>query len=111
MSQLSQLSHDQTCQASLKLLGDFWTLQIIDVLQEADLRYCEIQRAVPHINPVTLANRLKKLEQARLIDRREETLDKISVCYNLTSLGREALPVLAAINGFAGKAKPSKAVL
>lgn len=101
----SVLSHDQICNASLKLLGDFWTLQIIDALQSGELRYCEIQRAVAHMNPVTLADRLKKLEQAQLIERQKETRDKISVSYSLTQLGQEALPVLAAINKFSDKAK------
>src|SRR5579859_4320223 len=101
----SVLTNDQTCTASLKLLGDFWTLRIVDVLQTGELRYCEIQRSVDNMNPVTLADRLKKLEHARLVERKEETRDKISVSYCLTDLGREVLPILAAINNFSAKAE------
>ena len=91
------------CTDCLKLLGDFWTLRIIESLQNGGLRYCEIQRNIGNLNPVTLADRLKKLEHARLIDRQEETCDKVSVSYNLTPLGRESLPILNAISDFSAK--------
>jgi len=100
-----------TCTDTLKLLGDFWTLQIIEALASGELRYCEIQRAIDHVNPVTLADRLRKLEHAQLIDRKLETCDKISVSYGLTKLGRESLPVLDALNTFSSKVetyKPAK---
>jgi DNA-binding HxlR family transcriptional regulator len=92
--------NNTACVASLKLLGDFWTLRIIDALKEGGLRYCELQRRVDGINPVTLAARLKKLEAAKLIQRDECTLDKISVSYQLTDRGRDALPVIAAVDRF-----------
>lgn len=95
----------KTCVPTLKLLGDYWTLRIIDALEPGELRFCEVQRMVSNLNPVTLTDRLKKLEDAKLINRHEETVDKISVSYSLTQLGREALPVLNAINDFSSKAK------
>jgi DNA-binding HxlR family transcriptional regulator len=89
------------CLDSVKLLGDHWTLRIIDALKNGDeLRYCQIQRDVAGINPVTLANRLKKLEQSKLIERQHETQDKLSVSYRLTSTGQHTLPVIEAINQF-----------
>lgn len=92
-----------TCTATLKLLGDFWTLRIIEALEPGTLRYCEIQRALENVNPVTLTNRLQKLEYAGLVARMEEVIDKISVSYNLTPRGREALPILAALGTFSKK--------
>lgn len=88
------------CVASLKLLGDYWTLRIIGALQNGELRYCAIQREVGGINPVTLSSRLKTMEQAKIVERACETCDKISVSYCLTDLGRAALPVLSAITDF-----------
>lgn len=99
-----QDTDNPTCLASLKLLGDYWTLRIIGALGNGELRYCAIQREVGGINPVTLSTRLKAMEQAGLIQRAEETCDKISVSYTLTSLGREALPVLAAMDRFSAAA-------
>lgn len=97
-------NHPETCITSLKLLGDYWTLRIIDVLKDGEYRrYCEIQRLADNLNPVTLSNRLKKLENAKLIKRVEDTEDKVSVSYGLTQVGRQALPVIDAVNNFSLK--------
>jgi DNA-binding HxlR family transcriptional regulator len=93
------------CEPSLRLLGDYWTLRIIDALQTGELRFCELQRSLGNLNPVTLTNRLKKLEDAQLINRTEDTPDKVSVTYSLTTLGTEVLPVIDAVNVFSVKAK------
>jgi len=89
----------QTCTASLKLLGDFWTLSIIDTLKGGEMRYCDLQRAAGDVNPVTLGNRLRKLQEAGLIDRCASQKD-IAVSYRLTDLGFAALPVLEAVDTF-----------
>lgn len=98
---------NKTCIPSLKLLGDFWTLRIIDVLSEGQLHYCELQRRVDNLNPVTFTTRLKKLEEAKLVQRKKES--KTDVSYRLSKLGTEILPVLYAINKFSAKAARSKA--
>lgn len=87
--------------AGIKLFGDEWTLHIIGALETEELRYCQIERALPLINPATLANRLKKLETKKLIKRKVETVDKLSVTYCLTTKGRAALPVLATLKRYA----------
>ena len=89
---------DQTCVSSLKLLGDFHILRIIDSLQDGPVRFCNIQRQLDNLNPVTLTDRLKKLEQAGIIDRQED--EENCVYYSLTGKGSAALPVLDAINTF-----------
>ncbi len=96
---------NKTCTLSLKLLGDFWTLRIIDALSEGELHYCELQRRVDNLNPVTLTTRLKKLQNAKYVQRSEES--KTNVSYGLTNLGTELLPVLTAINTFSEKAAQS----
>ncbi len=95
----------QSCETTMKLLGDFWTLRIIDELRDGSLRFCDLQRRLGGLNPATLTNRLKTLEEAHVIVRAEETFDKISVAYSLTELGTEALPVIAALDAFADKSK------
>lgn len=89
---------DKTCVSSLKLLGDFHVLRIIDALQSGPMRFCNVQRDLDNLNPVTLTDRLKKLEQAGLISRQEE--DESCVYYSLTERGNSALPVLEAIDNF-----------
>lgn len=93
-----------TCVSSLKLLGDYWTLRIVDELQHASMRYCELQRAVDNLNPVTLTARLKKLEGAGLINRSEALLDHGIVTYSLTERGQGVLPILEAIDEFSVQA-------
>ncbi len=90
---------DQNCVSSLKLLGDYHVLRIIDSLQEGPVRFCNMQRRLDNLNPVTLTDRLKKLEQSGIVDRQED--DENCVYYSLTAMGRTALPILEAINTFA----------
>lgn len=90
---------------AIKLLGDYWTLRIIGRLGADETRFCDLQRAIDNCNPVTLTNRLKRLEEAGLINRIVDPDEKNCVVYNLTGLGREALPVIAAINKFTEKSQ------
>ena len=91
-----------TCEKSLRLLGDFWILRIIESLQDGKLRFCEIQRSVGNVNPATLTKKLHLLEQEALIEREEEK-EHVAVRYGLTTLGKEALPVVFAIDAFSKK--------
>jgi DNA-binding HxlR family transcriptional regulator len=89
------------CQAeALKLLGDYVTLRIIDFLRLKELRFTELQRSMGDVNSVTLSNRLKRLEASGVIGREEATIDRQSVAYQLTSLGKGLLPVLREIQNF-----------
>jgi DNA-binding HxlR family transcriptional regulator len=85
---------------SLKLLGDFWTLRLIDALKDGELRFCQLQRSAENVNPVTLTNKLKKLEQSKLIIRKELSSNQMAVSYQLTDTGRAALPIIRAIEDF-----------
>ncbi len=87
----------------IKMLGDTWILCIVGTLSKGDLRFNELQRAITGINPVTLANRLKKLEKEKMVARKEETVDKLSVIYSLTDKGEAILPTLKEIQLFADK--------
>jgi DNA-binding HxlR family transcriptional regulator len=94
------------CTHTLKLLGDFWTLAIINALRDgASLRYCELQRLLGMVNPVTLSNRLHALEEEGLIERNSDPEDKVAVIYSLSTLGEHAVPVLDALDRFSKKMK------
>jgi DNA-binding HxlR family transcriptional regulator len=93
---------DMTCISSLKLLGDYHILRIIDALETGPMRFCTVQRTVDNLNPATLTDRLKKLEQAGIIERSERPRnEKVSTYYSLTAAGQRAIPVLSAIHKFA----------
>lgn len=80
---------------TLRLVGDFWTLRIIAVLETEDLRFCGIERALGDSNPATLTARLKKLEQHSVIARRDEDGDTV---YTLTRSGAKLLPIVRQIH-------------
>lgn len=88
---------------SAKLIGDSWTLIIVETLASGPLRFSEIERQACGICPVTLTDRLKKLEQAAVVARKTEAVDKLSVSYSLTNKGRDILPILNSITKFAIK--------
>ncbi len=83
------------------MLGDFWTLEIIQALADGEKRFSELERLLPGINPTTLTGRLRKLTAQQIIERQKETLDKISVVYLLTKKGHGVLPVLEQMKIFA----------
>src|SRR5258708_944261 len=87
---------------AIKLFGDDHILCIVFSLRAGGLRFNEIQRTINGINPTTLADRLEKLEQEGIVVRKEETVDKLSVVYELTEKGLGILPI---INEFANFAK------
>lgn len=85
----------------LKMLGDYWTLAIVQSLGESEKRFSELHRELEHASPTTLANRLKRLEEQGIVKRQEETVDKLSVVYSLTKKGIGIIPILAEIRKFA----------
>lgn len=90
--QVEQNNHP-ACLKAFEVFGDEWTLRIIDSLRNEELRFKEIQSAL-EINSATLTTKLKFLEEKKLIERNEDTIDKVSVTYSLTKLGKEVLPVM-----------------
>lgn len=89
--------------SAIKMLGDAWSLRILYVLSDRPMRFNELSREVSDICPVTLTNRLKKLRTAKMITRREETVDKLSVVYELTDKGRAIQPIVNEMNKFGEK--------
>lgn len=89
--------------SAIKLIGDDHILCIISILGSGESRFNDLQRSINGINPATLADRLKKLEQEKIVSKKRETLDKLSVVYELTDKGRAILPIIKEIDIFANK--------
>ena len=94
----------EDCLKALKVFGDYWTLAILFCLRDRAMRFGEIQKEM-RINPVTLTSRLKALTRIKLLSRRKFTDDKQSVTYDLTALGRDAVPIVQLIILFSAKLK------
>jgi DNA-binding HxlR family transcriptional regulator len=87
---------------ALKLVADYWVLRIVEELSIADgpVRFSELQRALGGASPATLSNRLRKLEDKKLIVR-QDCPGALPVSYSLSDRGQRILPILGAITDFA----------
>lgn len=94
-------NHSKCSTRELKILGDFWTLQIIQALVDGKKRFSQIERELSGVNPTTLTNRLKKLEKQQIVMREKGEKDKLCVYYELTQKGKGILPILSEIKRFA----------
>jgi len=80
---------------SLEILGDKWTLLIIRDLMVRGLRtFKDFQSSSERIASNILADRLKKLEAAKIVDTETDESDGRKVNYRLTERGIDLAPVL-----------------
>ncbi|WP_333646207.1 winged helix-turn-helix transcriptional regulator [Lacrimispora sp.] len=89
------------------LMGIFsgkWKLPIVCILSgETPLRYSTIKRKLGDITNVMLAQSLKELEAAGVIHREQYNEVPPRVEYNLTEKGKNILPILAQLAGWAAE--------
>ncbi len=90
--------------ATARILGSKWTLQIIHNLRQRR-RYCELRARVGNINPTLLSRRLKFLQAEGLVRRLDDPHTSRHVEYELTEKGRELLPIVDALAGWANRWK------
>lgn len=91
---------------SLDLLGDRWTLVVIRDLFSGPKTYGELLTAPEGIPTNILADRLKRLEQAGIIDRAPYQQNPPRYAYSLTARGADLKPVLRALGGWAMRHLP-----
>ena len=81
---------------ALDVVGERWSLVIVQELQKHSMRYGELQRRLPGIGTSVLADRLRKLETAGVLRRRAGPVGE-STRYELTERGRSLEPALLAL--------------
>ena len=84
--------------AALDRVGDRWSLLLVEALLEAPRRFNELGEVVPGIAPNILAERLRRLERARILVATPYSRRPLRMEYALTADGRElagALHLLA----------------
>jgi DNA-binding HxlR family transcriptional regulator/putative sterol carrier protein len=86
----------QFCPAAraLDIVGERWTLLVIRELLFGPKRYTDLQEGLPGIGPNVLAERLRSLTAAGLIQQRRLPPPAASTVYELTELGAGLRPVL-----------------
>ena len=87
---------------ALDVLGEKWTLLVVRELLCGSHRFSEIQRGVPLISKTLLSQRLKTLEEARVIERRKADTGA-GYDYHLTAAGEELRPIVEGLGWWGRK--------
>jgi DNA-binding HxlR family transcriptional regulator len=83
---------------SLDVIGERWTILILrELVRFGPRKFQDFERALTRISPNTLSARLKRLEEAGIIERRFYEQHPPRAEYILTEKGAELRPVLKAL--------------
>jgi DNA-binding HxlR family transcriptional regulator len=84
--------------ATLDVLGDRWSLLLVrDLLHTGEMRYGDFAGAPESIPTNTLADRLRRLEEAGIVERVPYQEHPPRFRYRLTESGRQLGPVVDAL--------------
>jgi DNA-binding HxlR family transcriptional regulator len=100
MDDLPPLSAPYYCPIarSLDVIGERWTFLILrELVRFGPRKFQEFERGLPGISPNTLSARLKRLEEAGVVERRFYEQHPPRAEYLLTARGEELRPVLKAL--------------
>ena len=90
---------------ALDIVGERWALLVVRELVLGPKRFSDLQRGLPTVGPDMLAQRLRDLEAAALVERDTLPAPAGSKVYALTERGRDLEPVLLALGRF-GSTEP-----
>ena len=101
---MSQSGYRQFCPVAMaaELLCTRWTLVLLRELIAGSTRFNDLRRGVPRMSPTLLSQRLKELEAAGVIERKELKSEKGGFEYHLTESGKDLRPVVEEM-GFWGQ--------
>src|SRR5690606_7433488 len=90
------MTYGQFCPIAktMELLDQRWTVLVVRELLLGSHHFNDLRRGVPRMSPSLLSKRLRELERAGLVSRRE---DGNRVRYDLTPGGRELAPIVMAL--------------
>jgi DNA-binding HxlR family transcriptional regulator len=86
---------------ALDLLGERWALLVVRELLLGPKRFTDLRDGLPNASPNVLAQRLRELEQAGVVQRRKLPPPSGSRIYELTDWGRELKPMLVSLGTWA----------
>lgn len=89
--------YGQFCPIALaaEILAERWMPLVIRELLCGSVRFNDLQRGLPRMSSALLAQRLKRLHFAGIVERRRGTRGSLE--YHLTAAGRELFPVVEAM--------------
>jgi DNA-binding HxlR family transcriptional regulator len=92
---------------TLDVIGDAWTVLILrDLFIEGPRRYQDFENSIVGISPNTLSDRLKSLEEHKIIERRFYSEHPPRAEYDLTDKGKTLGPIMQALRDW-GRKHPS----
>jgi DNA-binding HxlR family transcriptional regulator len=86
---------------ALDLVGERWALLVVRELLLGPKRFTDLRDGLPKASPNVLAQRLRELEQAGVVQRRKLPPPAGSSIYELSDWGRELKPVLLSLGTWA----------
>jgi DNA-binding HxlR family transcriptional regulator len=101
---MTQAGYKQFCPLAMaaELLCTRWTMVLLRELVAGTTRFNDLRRGVPKMSPTLLAQRLRELEAAGIVERRPLRTEKGVFEYHLTEPGRDLRQVVEAM-GFWGQ--------
>jgi DNA-binding HxlR family transcriptional regulator len=80
-----------------------WTILLIRELVAGTTRFNDLRRGVPKMSPSLLSQRLKELENAGVLEKKEHDLEIGIFEYHLTMAGQDLCPVVEAMGNWGQK--------
>jgi DNA-binding HxlR family transcriptional regulator len=87
-----------------KVIATSWTCLILrDLLLHSGRRFQDFQNSLQGIAPTTLSDRLRALEEARIVERHFYSMSPPRAEYRLTAKGRDLGPIVRAMREWGSK--------
>jgi DNA-binding HxlR family transcriptional regulator len=109
---LNRLPRTVSCpvELALDILSGKWKSVLLAHLKDGSLRYNELRIRIPRLSDKILTERLRDLEQRRLVRRRKIAGAPPHWVYELTESGQSLRPVLEALYAWGETAAPALGV-
>jgi DNA-binding HxlR family transcriptional regulator len=86
-----------------EIISNKWTPLILRDLVDGERRFSQLERSLVGISPKTLSERLKRLEEAKVIDRHCFAEVPPRVEYSLTEKGHALMPLIDCMREFGNR--------
>lgn len=101
-------SYDDPCgiARALDRVGERWALLVVRELLLGPKRFTDLRMGLPSASPNVLSQRLKELEEAGVVQRRQLAPPAAATVYELTAWGRELEPVILSLARWGSRVTP-----
>lgn len=108
LNAVTAVACDAGIRRAFDFLGKRWNGVILQALSQGPVGFAELRRHVGAITDSVLSDRLSELSRAGLVERTVTDTRPPGVNYQLTSNGRELLPILDQLGNWAHKHLPER---